>query len=210
MANSLYSMLQWWQASPGSDEEFGGGCVVVGNLDNGSDGANKVATGSFSGMLRVYHPRESVYRVEDLMLETSLDAPILQLAVGAFVGGSNRLALAVLHPRALAVYSITAATGGGGKGGESAKASYYEFTRAYLHELPRPAYCMAHGLFGGGLGRDHLAVQSMDGEVTIWEGERALHAGRLAKFLLPGPLIYNAKADTFLTYTSHMEVDCYK
>ena len=47
--------------SPSYNSSYG--CVTVGNLDNASDGALKVATGSFSGMLRLYQPREASYRV---------------------------------------------------------------------------------------------------------------------------------------------------
>ena len=46
--------------------------------------AEKILTGSFQGMLRIYHPKQSGQQVDDLMLETNLDAPILQLSVGRF------------------------------------------------------------------------------------------------------------------------------
>ena len=103
---SLFTVREWWGATPGASEECGDGCLAVGNLDNAADGALKVAMGSFSGMLRLYYPREPTYRVEDLMVEHQCDAPVLQLAAGQFLSDSNRVALAVLHPRALAVYSV--------------------------------------------------------------------------------------------------------
>lgn len=36
-------------------------------------------------MLRVFFPRQKEYRVEDLMFEENLGAPILQLAIGRFL-----------------------------------------------------------------------------------------------------------------------------
>ena len=203
--SSMNSTLQWWRASPGADEEFGPDALAVGNLDNELNGACKVATGSFAGMLRLYYPREREYRVEDLMLESNLDAPILQLAAGAFLGAHSRVALAVLHPRALAVYSVAAVAGGAG-----GAPSYFTLTKAYEHTLERPAFSMTHGSFGGTSGRSAFCVQSMDGEVMIIEGERVLHDGNLSKFLLPGPIAYHPRADCFITYNSQMEIDCYK
>ncbi len=76
---SLFTVREWWGVTPGANEEFGSGCVAVGNLDNAPDGHLKVATGSFAGLLRVYQPKEPGFRVEDVVLEQALDAPILQV-----------------------------------------------------------------------------------------------------------------------------------
>jgi hypothetical protein len=71
------------------------------NIDNSPDNVNKICVGTFGGMLRIYYPRSKTgeYTVEDLMLEKNLDLPILGVAAGMFVPNSNRVALAVLHPR---------------------------------------------------------------------------------------------------------------
>lgn len=53
-------------------------------VSSSTDGADKIVTGSLSGMLRVFLPHQAGYRVDDLMLEQSLDAPILQLGLGRF------------------------------------------------------------------------------------------------------------------------------
>jgi hypothetical protein len=59
---------------------------VVANLDNGADGDDKLATGSLSGVLRVLRPGgQRERRVDDLLLEERLGAPILQLAAGRFL-----------------------------------------------------------------------------------------------------------------------------
>ena len=91
----------------------------------------KIVTGSFSGLLRIYYPRQQAYRIEDLMIEQNLGMPILQVAAGRFVSGSDQLALAVLHPRRLAVYMV------GAMGGQGSAASYYSMVKAYEHHARR-------------------------------------------------------------------------
>lgn len=50
---------------------------------------DKIVTGSFQGMLRIYHPKQAGHQVDDLMLEASLDAPVLQLSAGRFIAYGN-------------------------------------------------------------------------------------------------------------------------
>jgi len=203
---SLFTTREWWGVTPGSSEQFGGGCMAIGNLDNAPDGALKVATGSFSGVLRLYSPTENVFRVEHLMLEATLDAPILQLSAGQLLSDSSRVALAVLHPRALVVYSVSSVASAPG----SKDASYFKLAKAYEHPLERPACNFCTGAFGGTYGHALLCVQSMDGLLSIFEQGRLLFERKLSRFLLPGPLVYCAKGDLLLTYSSRMEVEAYK
>lgn len=59
------------------------------------------------GVLRVFAPTKANYRVEDLIHEQHLAAPILQVAVGRFLPASpDYLGIAVLHPRKLCVYEM--------------------------------------------------------------------------------------------------------
>ena len=208
---SLFTVREWWAKTTEAEEEFGPGCLCVANLDNHPEGALKVATGSYSGVLRLFSPVDRDYRVEDLMLEMNLEKPILQLAVGQFLSESTRLALAVLHPRSLVVYSVVAAAAGSGGMGGAALPSYFELARAYEHPLERPAYNLVAGPFGGtAYGRESICVQSMDGVLTVFEQERMALQRQLSKFLLPGPLAYCSKVDGFITYNSQMEVECYR
>lgn len=59
--------------------------MVAGNVDNDPEEGNKLVTGSLQGMLRVHYPRQSSFRIEDLLLEQDLGTPILQLAIGRFI-----------------------------------------------------------------------------------------------------------------------------
>ena len=80
---SLFKAREWWstKCGSGSDEEFVKGSLAVGNVDNDRSGSNKIVTGSLSGYLRIFHPKTSDYKIEDLMIEQQLGEPILQVEV---------------------------------------------------------------------------------------------------------------------------------
>lgn len=79
---------------------------------------DKVVTGSFSGVLRIFAPTSSEgLAANALLLEAQLGAPVLGLGAGRFDEESPRaLALAVLHPRSLCVYAVEEVHGDGGSG----------------------------------------------------------------------------------------------
>jgi Bardet-Biedl syndrome 9 protein len=154
---SLFQTKEWWAAPTEPGEEFGSNAVAVGNLDNDPSGALKVATGSFSGMLRIYSPNARGYTLEDLLLESALELPILQLAAGRLIADPSHVALAVLHPRKISVYMLSVTPAGGA------------LIKAYEHALDRPACNLCHGPFGGHGAHEFLAVQSMDGSISILE-----------------------------------------
>ncbi|CAN0363527.1 unnamed protein product [Hapterophycus canaliculatus] len=68
---------------------------------------------------------------------------------------------------------------------------------------------MTHGGFGG-VSRDLLCVQSMDGRLQIFEQDAHAFTRRLNGILAPGPVCYVAKIDAFVVGNSEMGVDCYK
>lgn len=82
---SLFRAREWWSTKLGEGEEFDRGSMAVGNIDNELSGSLKVVTGSFQGMLRIHHPVKADFRIEDLLLEQDLGAPILQVSVGRFI-----------------------------------------------------------------------------------------------------------------------------
>lgn len=148
--SSMNSSLTWWAASPGTREEFGAGCLAIGNLDNSPSAEPKLAVASYSGMLRLYAPKAEGWSVDDLLLEVSLGAAVLQLEAAPFLGG--RMALASLHPRSLAIHSLSPGPGGG-----------FALSKACEYPLQRPACNFTYGSFGGASGRTRICVQSMDG-----------------------------------------------
>eukprot|EP00746_Dinoflagellata_sp_MGD_P022428 gnl/MRDRNA2_/MRDRNA2_152475_c0_seq1.p1 gnl/MRDRNA2_/MRDRNA2_152475_c0~~gnl/MRDRNA2_/MRDRNA2_152475_c0_seq1.p1 ORF type:complete len:868 (-),score=140.42 gnl/MRDRNA2_/MRDRNA2_152475_c0_seq1:11-2614(-) len=201
---SLFQAREWWSAQAGQEEEFDTGCMCVANIDNEPGGANKIITGSFQGVLRMYCPKQREYKIEDLILEKNLEMPILQIVAGKFVSGSRELCLGLLHPQKLSVYMVSAVSSGGA-------VNYYSLTQAYEHVLTRPAYNMCYGPFGGVRDRDYMCVQSLDGVLSFFEQDAfAFNRMLPSNFLVPGCLCYMAKTDSFITCNSQMVIESYR
>jgi len=201
---SLFQAREWWSAQAGQEEEFDVGCLCVANVDNEPGGTNKIITGSYQGMLRMYCPKQKEYKIEDLILEKNLEMPILQLAAGKFVQGSRELCLAVLHPMKLCIYMVSAVSSGG-------SVNYYSLAQAYEHQLTRPAFNFCYGPFGGVRERDYICIQSLDGVLSFFEQDAFAFARLLSKdFLMPGPMCYMAKTDSFIICNNSMCIEAYR
>ena len=121
---SLFQVRNWWEIRCGhSDEEFDQNNLIVGNIDNDPSNVDKIVTASLKGILRIYLPTQSDYKVEHLIFESDLKAPILQIALGRFLSNDRSNYLAVLHSRQLSVYAIIAV------GGFGEQAQYYELNK---------------------------------------------------------------------------------
>jgi Bardet-Biedl syndrome 9 protein len=104
---SLFQTKEWWSTRAGADESFAAGALVVGNVDNSEQASgmqqhthsclcfalkkrvwwrsDKIVIGSLEGTLRIYHPAQAEFRIEDLVHEEDLGAPILQLCIGRLI-----------------------------------------------------------------------------------------------------------------------------
>lgn len=209
---SVFQLHDWWstQISSGQDEEFDLGCLSIGNVDNCSPPADKIVTGSQSGVLRIFAPSQPIFRVEDLVHEEVLDAPILQVGIGRFVPSSpNLLGLAVLHPRKIAVYELVP------HGEQGGRAAYYELSKLYQHRLGIQgehftAFNMLFGPFGGVHGKDMIMVQSMDGKLQVFDQTAEAFTCQMTDCLLPGCLLYLRRMDAFITTNYSNRVECYR
>lgn len=208
---SLFKARDWWSTTVGEEEEFDQGCLCVANIDNSPNELDKIIIGSYHGILRIFNPKPtkidggwSGFRPEDVLLESSLQSPVLQIEAGKFVSGSEKLHLAVLHPRKLAVYNVAEMSGAVEHG------TQYQMTLAYEHKLQRTAYNFTYGPFGQVKGKDFLCVQSMDGTVSVFEQESFAFTRFLPGALLPGPLKYIPRLDSFVTVSSSWQLECYK
>ncbi|KAJ8320825.1 hypothetical protein KUTeg_002412 [Tegillarca granosa] len=208
---SLFKVRDWWSTSAGEAEEFDHGCLCVANIDNSSDGLDKIIIGSYHGILRIFNPKPkktengwSGFKPEDVMLESSLPNPILQIEAGKFASGSDNLHLAILQPRKLSVFNVAATSGSVEHG------THYGLHLTYEHSLQRTAYNFCFGPFGGVKGKDFICVQSMDGTISIFEQESFSFSRFLPGALLPGPLKYVPRLDSFVTASSAWQVECYK
>lgn len=75
--------------------------------------ADKIIIASLNGILRIFTCSSSndtslkSYQANDLLIESDLKHPILQISIGLFLSTSKSSQLAILHPRKLSVYSIS-------------------------------------------------------------------------------------------------------
>ncbi|KAF3692417.1 Protein PTHB1 Bardet-Biedl syndrome 9 protein -like protein [Channa argus] len=205
---SLFKARDWWSAVLGEGEEFDQGCLCVGDVDNSGTGHDKVVVGSYMGMLRIFSPHANKSSdggpADSQLLEVQLQNAIIQVEVGKFVSCSELLHLAVLHPRKLSVYSVS------GTAGNVEHGDQYQLKLVYEHNLQRTACNMTFGSFGGVTGHHSLCIQSMDGMLMFFEQDSYSFGRFLPGFLLPGPLVYNPRTDSFLTVSSARQLESYK
>ncbi|KDO22045.1 hypothetical protein SPRG_21107 [Saprolegnia parasitica CBS 223.65] len=174
--------------------------LAIGNVDNDSDQARaKIVVGSLHGVLRIYYPTSTEFKIEHLLLEEQLEHPILQVAIGAFLPHTTAQAVAVLK----------------GVGDSGMAASYFKLSKKYEHHLGLDgehftAFNMLHGPFGGAREKDHLCVQALDGRLQFFEQDRFAFLQQLPTCLVPGPVCYAPSIDSILTATSDLHVECYR
>ncbi|XP_039292520.1 protein PTHB1 [Nilaparvata lugens] len=211
---SLFRARELWATQAGGDvtESFDSASLLLVDL-RGKQTNDSIVLGSHSGVLRIYDPQSGDlegnggdFKATDLLLETQLAEPILQLAYGKLVSGSQSQHLGVLHPLSLAVYNISIVAGSAEHGDQ------LQLTLVYEHQLRKSAYSLLVGAFGGVRGRDFTCIQSLDGTLTFYEQEtlafeRSLPAGT---FLLPGPIVYVTQSDTFVTCNANLVVEAYR
>ncbi|KTG36459.1 hypothetical protein cypCar_00032007 [Cyprinus carpio] len=205
---SLFKARDWWASVLGEGEEFDQGCLCVGDVDNSGSGYDKIVVGSFMGMLRIFSPHpakpDEQTEADAQLLEVQLPDPIIQVEMGKFVSCSELLHLAVLHPRKLSVYAVS------GTAGNVEHGDQYQLRLVYEHNLQRTACNMTYGPFGGVTGHHFICIQSMDGMLMFFEQETYAFGRFLPGFLLPGPLSYCIRTDSFITVSSIRQVECYR
>ncbi|XP_078489458.1 protein PTHB1-like [Ciona intestinalis] len=200
---SLFQTHELWRSKNTSDEECGFGCLSVANIDNSSDGSDKVIVGSYHGVVHIYSPTPDLNHAHDVLLEVDLNLPILQIEAGRFISVSSDLHLAVLHPRILAIYKISVSEGAVDHGHQ------YSMSKLFQHALERTSMNMTTGCFGGAHDRDYICVQSIDGSLSLFESESFIFTRFLPRFLLPGPLVFNPRTDSFITISSANFLESY-
>ncbi|EMP31554.1 Protein PTHB1 [Chelonia mydas] len=192
---SLFKARDWWSTALGEKEEFDQGCLCVADVDNSGNGQDKIIVGSYIGYLRIFNPHPvkpgDGMQAEDLLLEVQLRDSILQVEVGKFVSYCTDAAMSY------------------GTLGNVEHGNQYQIKLMYEHNLQRTACNMTYGPFGGVKGRDLICIQSMDGMLMLFEQESYAFGRFLPGFLLPGPLTYSSRTDSFITVSSCQQVESY-
>ncbi|XP_066261107.1 protein PTHB1 [Euwallacea similis] len=206
---SLFKTRQFWSTNSEDDEYFDHNSLIVNKLNSEHD---YIITGSQSGVLRIFSPNSETnedgtlggFHPNDVIVEKIFDNPILQVGTGRLVSGNQLIHLVVLHPRLLTVYSLVFKTGKTDHGNQSYLQLLYE------HKLRRSAHNFAIGPFGGSQQRDFICVQSLDGMLSFFEQESHVAYVALPDFLLPGPLCYVTKTDSFVIVNCDWNVATYR
>ncbi|RZF42918.1 hypothetical protein LSTR_LSTR003634 [Laodelphax striatellus] len=212
---SLFRARELWSTQCGGandvTESFDAASLLLVDL-HGKQTNDSIVLASHAGVLRVYEPHADLeadstdFKATHLLLETRLPEPILQLAYGKLVSGSQSQHLGVLHPLSLAVYNISIVAGSAEHGDQP------QLSLVYEHQLLRSAFNVVVGPFGGARGRDFACVQSLDGRLTFFEQETLAFDRCLpsATFLLPSALVYVPQSDTFLTCNANLCLEAYR
>ncbi|KAK4875042.1 hypothetical protein RN001_011464 [Aquatica leii] len=198
---SLFKSRPFWSIICDVDEKFDQNCLEISKVNDETD---RIIIGSHAGILRIYQPSTEVkedsviseFQPSDLLIEKIFPDPILQISTGRLVSGSTQLYVAVLYPKSVAVYGLVTKEGSTEHGTQNSLPLIYE------HKLKRSASNFCLGSFGGVLTRDFICVQSLDGLLTFFEQESFAFCCFLPEFLLPAPLIYVQKSDSFVTASS--------
>ncbi|ERL86761.1 hypothetical protein D910_04167 [Dendroctonus ponderosae] len=206
---SLFKIRQFWSTTSEDDEYFDHNSLLVAKINSDFD---YVVTGSQSGVLRIFCPNCEVsengtyagFNPNDVIVEKILDHPILQVGSGRLVSGNSATQLAVLHPKELLVFSLILKPGKTQHGNQSYLQLVYE------HKLRKSSANFVIGPFGESQNRDFVCVQSLDGILSFFEQESQISYVALPDFLLPGPLGYVIKTDSFVTVSSSWEIVSYR
>ena len=226
-AMSLFRTKEWWRSADtrgqgGLEQDVREECdaqaFCVGNLDNDPRGGTKIATGTLGGVLRIYAPKGPAPSPDDLLLEVEMDGPIIQLCAACLSPDYDQC-LAVLQPRCLTAYALLReAPAQASTTAPSASFTQVALQKLYEHKLERTAANVVCGAFGRGGGRsagghyapESMCVQSVDGQLSVFEGSTFAFSRFLSPFLLPGPLRYCKVSDAFYTCSSGFEIECYR
>ena len=69
---------------------------------------------------------------------------------------------------------------------------------------------MNSGCFGDVKDREMIIVQSLDGKIQIFEQSATAITRQITNCLIPGPILYIPKIDSFVTVNHACEVECYR
>ena len=196
---SIFQSKEFWSTKVGDNEEFDPAHFCIANIDNEEPARDKIVLGSFTGFLRIYSPSRRAFKVEDMLYETNLGTPIIQIEAGHFVANARETLLCVLFFKKIAIYAFINT---GNQGLQS--------KLICENQIARNACNMTIGGFGGVKNRDLICIQSIDGMLMIYEQDKLVCLCQISDFILPGPLAYHPNTDTFIIQNSNLEIESYR
>ena len=183
---SIFESKEFWSTtvSKNKDEEFDRNSISIGKIATNNT-KEKICVGSFSGNLRIFSPSFGNTSPNTLIFEKKMDEPILQTETGNFSqmnGNMTHLAILLIHKLLIMKFSDFR------PGTE---------TIEYEHKLKRNGHNMTKARVGD-KNYDILFVQSIDGAVSIYEGENFINMVIFTEVIFPGQIGYLNKKDSLI------------
>lgn len=156
---SIFEGRELWSSTCDAAENFEGNCLAIGPPNAFKQNGVLILMASPSGLLRAYLLHGEGHAVNDLILETNLGLPIVQIEFGWFGEDAENTSIVILHPRKVVICTL----------------QFDEFAARYnlLHLLPQKVHQLEEAAYGmiidrfGSAATDCICVQSTEGKLSF-------------------------------------------
>ena len=193
---SIFESKEFWSTSvsKNKEEEFDRNSISTGILEQSQKTC--ISVGSFSGNLRIYTPSFGDNSSNTLKFSKKFEEPILQTEIGNFTRANNNIEqLAILLIHRLFVIKFKDFKPGNNS---------IEFE----HKLKRNGHNLTKARVGD-KNYDIIFVQSIDGAISIYEGENFINMVVLSEVYFPGQMGYLNTKDSLVISNTAYEIECY-
>ena len=193
---SIFESKEFWSTSvtKNIEEEFDRNSISTGILDQSLKTC--ISVGSFLGNLRIYSPSFGDNTSNTLKFSKKFEEPILQTEIGNFTRANNNIdQLAILLVHKLFVIKFKDFK----HGTESIE---------FEHKLKRNGHNLTKARVGD-KNYDIIFVQSIDGAISIYEGENFINIVVLSEVIFPGQIGYINQKDSLVISNTAYEIECY-
>ena len=175
-------------------EEFERKIISTGILEQSKKTC--ISVGSFSGNLHIYIPSFGDNTPNTLKFSKKFEEPILQTEIGNYSRANNNIEqLAILLIHRLIVIKFRDFK----PGNDSIE---------YEHKLKRNGHNLIKARVGD-KNYDIIFVQSIDGAISIYEGENFINMVVLSEVIFPGQMGYLNQKDSLIISNTAYEIECY-
>ena len=193
---SIFESKEFWSTSvtKNKEEEFDRNSISTGILDQSLKTC--ISVGSFLGNLHIYSPSFGDNTSNTLKFSKKFEEPILQTEIGNFTRANNNIdQLAILLVHKLLVIKFKDFK----PGTESIE---------FEHKLKRNGHNLTKARVWD-KNYDIIFVQSIDGAISIYEGENFINIVVLSEVIFPGQIGYINQKDSLVISNTAYEIECY-
>ena len=193
---SIFESKEFWSTtvSKNKEEEFDRNSISTGILEQSKKTC--ISVGSFSGYLHIYIPSFGDNTPNTLKFSKKFEEPILQTEIGNYSRANNNIEqLAILLIHRLIVIKFRDFK----PGNDSIE---------YEHKLKRNGHNLIKARVGD-KNYDIIFVQSIDGAISIYEGENFINMVVLSEVIFPGQMGYLNQKDSLIISNTAYEIECY-